>query len=235
MKKMENIIKVFDLVVEYLLGKVVVPALRGINLNIEKGDFIAIMGKSGSGKSTLLQVIGGLQRPTKGRVFINDIDLTKLNENELAIFRRKNIGFVFQSYNLIPTLTALENVELPMIFFNKDLKQRREKALSLLEKFKLENRINHKPSELSGGEQQRVAIARSLANDPEIILADEPTGNLDSKTGESIMEEFVNINKNFNKTVILVTHAREVAEYANKIIHIRDGNIESIEELRRIS
>jgi putative ABC transport system ATP-binding protein len=230
---MEDLIKVYDLVVDYLLGKVVVPALRGINLNIKRGDFISIMGKSGSGKSTLLQVIGGLQRPTKGKVFIGDIDITKLNENSLAIFRRKNIGFVFQSYNLIPTLTAIENVELPMIFFNKNLKERRERAIFLLTKFKLEERINHKPSELSGGEQQKVAIARSLANDPEIILADEPTGNLDSKTGESIMGEFLNINKNFNKTVIVVTHAREVAEYANKIIHIKDGNIESIEELRR--
>jgi putative ABC transport system ATP-binding protein len=230
---MEDLIKVYDLVVDYLLGKVVVPALRGINLNIKRGDFISIMGKSGSGKSTLLQVIGGLQRPTKGKVFIGDIDITKLNENSLAIFRRKNIGFVFQSYNLIPTLTAIENVELPMIFFNKNLKERRERAIFLLTKFKLEERINHKPSELSGGEQQRVAIARSLANDPEIILADEPTGNLDSKTGENIMGEFLNINKNFNKTVIVVTHAREVAEYANKIIHIKDGNIESIEELRR--
>lgn len=230
---METIIETQNLIVEYYLGKVVVPALRGINLKIEKGDFIAIMGKSGSGKSTLLHVLGGLQRPTKGFVYIDETNLTKLNENDLAIFRRKNIGFVFQSYNLIPTLTALENVELPMIFFNKKLKERRDKAISILKKFNLEDRLNHKPAELSGGEQQRVAIARSLANDPEIILADEPTGNLDSKTGESIMEEFVNINKNFKKTVIIVTHAREVAEYANKIIHIKDGLIESIEELRR--
>lgn len=230
---METIIETQNLIVEYYLGKVVVPALRGINLKIEKGDFIAIMGKSGSGKSTLLHVLGGLQRPTKGFVYIDETNLTKLNENDLAIFRRKNIGFVFQSYNLIPTLTALENVELPMIFFNKKLKERRDKAISILKKFNLEDRLNHKPAELSGGEQQRVAIARSLANDPEIILADEPTGNLDSKTGESIMEEFVNINKNFKKTVIIVTHAREVAEYANKIIHIKDGLLESIEELRR--
>lgn len=230
---METIIETQNLIVEYYLGKVIVPALRGINLKVDKGDFIAIMGKSGSGKSTLLHVLGGLQKPTKGVVFIDETNLTKLNENDLAIFRRKNIGFVFQSYNLIPTLTALENVELPMIFFNKKLKDRREKAISLLKKFNLEDRLNHKPTELSGGEQQRVAIARSLANDPEIILADEPTGNLDSKTGESIMEEFVNINKNFKKTVIIVTHAREVAEFANKIIHIKDGLIESIEELRR--
>lgn len=230
---METIIETQNLIVEYYLGKVIVPALKGINLKVDKGDFIAIMGKSGSGKSTLLHVLGGLQKPTKGVVFIDETNLTKLNENDLAIFRRKNIGFVFQSYNLIPTLTALENVELPMIFFNKKLKDRREKAISLLKKFNLEDRLNHKPTELSGGEQQRVAIARSLANDPEIILADEPTGNLDSKTGESIMEEFVNINKNFKKTVIIVTHAREVAEFANKIIHIKDGLIESIEELRR--
>ncbi|MCX8095758.1 MAG: ABC transporter ATP-binding protein [Caldisericia bacterium] len=230
---MDTIIETQNLIVNYYLEKVIVPALRGVNLKIDKGDFVAIMGKSGSGKSTLLHVLGGLQRPTKGTVFINGVNLTKLNENELAIFRRKYIGFVFQSYNLIPTLNALENVELPMIFFNKNIKERREKAISILTKFKLEDRLKHKPSELSGGEQQRVAIARSLANDPEIILADEPTGNLDSKTGESIMEEFVNINKNFKKTVLIVTHAREVAEYANKIIHIKDGLIETIEELRR--
>jgi len=230
---MEKIIEVKDVVVEYLLGKVVVSALRGINLEIKKGDFIAIMGKSGSGKSTLLQVIGGLQRPTKGKVFINGVDLSKLNENELAIFRRKNIGFVFQAYNLIPTLTAIENIELPMIFFNIQQKVRQEKAKNILYKMGLSDRLHHKPSELSGGEQQRVGIARSLANDPEIILADEPTGNLDSKSGESIMEEFVEVNESFGKTVVIVTHAREVAEYANKIIHIKDGNIESIEELRR--
>lgn len=230
---MEKIIEVKDVVVEYLLGKVVVSALRGINLEIKKGDFIAIMGKSGSGKSTLLQVIGGLQRPTKGKVFINGVDLSKLNENELAIFRRKNIGFVFQAYNLIPSLTAIENIELPMIFFNIQQKVRQEKAKNILYKMGLSDRLHHKPSELSGGEQQRVGIARSLANDPEIILADEPTGNLDSKSGESIMEEFVEVNESFGKTVVIVTHAREVAEYANKIIHIKDGNIESIEELRR--
>jgi len=230
---MEKIIEVKDVVVEYLLGKVVISALRGINLEIKKGDFIAIMGKSGSGKSTLLQVIGGLQRPTKGKVFINGVDLSKLNENELAIFRRKNIGFVFQAYNLIPTLTAIENIELPMIFFNIQQKVRQEKAKNILYKMGLSDRLHHKPSELSGGEQQRVGIARSLANDPEIILADEPTGNLDSKSGESIMEEFVEVNESFGKTVVIVTHAREVAEYANKIIHIKDGNIESIEELRR--
>jgi putative ABC transport system ATP-binding protein len=230
---MEKIIEVKDVVVEYLLGKVVVSALRGINLEIKKGDFIAIMGKSGSGKSTLLQVIGGLQRPTKGKVFINGVDLSKLNENELAIFRRKNIGFVFQAYNLIPTLTAIENIELPMIFFNIQQKVRQEKAKNILYKMGLSDRLHHKPSELSGGEQQRVGIARSLANDPEIILADEPTGNLDSKSGESIMEEFVEVNESFGKTVVVVTHAREVAGYANKIIHIKDGKIESIEELRR--
>lgn len=230
---MEKIIEVKNVVVEYLLGKVVVKALRGINLEIEKGDFIAIMGKSGSGKSTLLQVIGGLQRSTKGKVFINGTDLSKLDENELAIFRRKNIGFVFQAYNLIPTLTAIENVELPMVFFNVQQKLRQEKSTQLLYKMGLSDRLHHKPNELSGGEQQRVGIARSLANDPEIILADEPTGNLDSKSGESIMEEFIEVNKNFGKTVVIVTHAREVALYANKIIHIKDGLIESIEEVRR--
>lgn len=230
---MEKIIEVKGVFVEYILGKVVVPALRGIDLEIEKGDFVAIMGRSGSGKSTLMNIIGGLQRPTKGKVFINSYDLSKFNENEMAIFRRKNIGFVFQAYNLIPTLTALENVELPMIFFNIPKKEREERARNILYRFGLSDRLNHKPSELSGGEQQRVGIARSLANEPEIILADEPTGNLDSKSGESIMEEFVKVNRSLGKTVIVVTHAREVALYANKIIHLKDGQIDSIEDIRR--
>ncbi|MGC8943209.1 MAG: ABC transporter ATP-binding protein [Caldisericia bacterium] len=230
---MEKIIEVKGVVVEYILGKVVVPALRGIDLEIEKGDFVAIMGRSGSGKSTLMNIIGGLQRPTKGKVFINSYDLSKFNENEMAIFRRKNIGFVFQAYNLIPNLTALENVELPMIFFNIPKKEREERARNILYRFNLSDRLNHKPSELSGGEQQRVGIARSLANEPEIILADEPTGNLDSKSGESIMEEFVKVNRSLGKTVIVVTHAREVALYANKIIHLKDGQINSVEDIRR--
>lgn len=222
-----------NLVEEYLLGKVTVTALRGIDLNISKGEFAVIMGPSGSGKSTLLNLLGGLQKPTRGEVIINGVNLSRLNENQLAIFRRKNVGFVFQAYNLIPTLTAIENVELPMIFYNIPSEKRKERAKELLTTFGLGERLHHKPSELSGGEQQRVSIARALANNPEIILADEPTGNLDTKTGSKIMEEIVKINREFGKTIVMVTHDPEIANYGDRIIHIRDGRIENVEILRR--
>jgi len=229
----EYVIITENLVEEYLLGKVVVPALRGVNLKIKRGEFAVIMGPSGSGKSTLLNLIGGLQKPTGGRVLINGIDLSTLNENQLAIFRRKNVGFVFQAYNLIPTLTAIENVELPMIFYNIPPNERKRRAEKLLHSLGLGDRLHHRPSELSGGEQQRVSIARALANNPEIILADEPTGNLDTKTGRRIMEEIVKVNRDFGKTIVMVTHDPEVAHFGDRIIHIRDGKIENIEILRR--
>ncbi|HDJ99839.1 MAG TPA: ABC transporter ATP-binding protein [Firmicutes bacterium] len=211
----------------------VVPALRGVNLKIKRGEFAVIMGPSGSGKSTLLNLLGGLQKPTGGRVLINGVDLSTLNENQLAIFRRKNVGFVFQAYNLIPTLTAIENVELPMIFYNIPPNERKRRAEKLLHSLGLGDRLHHRPSELSGGEQQRVSIARALANNPEIILADEPTGNLDTKTGRRIMEEIVKVNRDFGKTIVMVTHDPEVAHFGDRIIHIRDGKIENIEILRR--
>jgi len=229
----EYVIITENLTEEYLLGKVVVPALRGVNLKIKRGEFAVIMGPSGSGKSTLLNLIGGLQKPTGGRVLINGIDLSTLNENQLAIFRRKNVGFVFQAYNLIPTLTAIENVELPMIFYNIPPNERKRRAEKLLHSLGLGDRLHHRPSELSGGEQQRVSIARALANNPEIILADEPTGNLDTKTGRRIMEEIVKVNRDFGKTIVMVTHDPEVAHFGDRIIHIRDGKIENIEILRR--
>ena len=229
----EYVIITENLVEEYLLGKVVVPALRGVNLKIKRGEFAVIMGPSGSGKSTLLNLIGGLQKPTGGRVLINGVDLSTLNENQLAIFRRKNVGFVFQAYNLIPTLTAIENVELPMIFYNIPPNERKRRAEKLLHSLGLGDRLHHRPSELSGGEQQRVSIARALANNPEIILADEPTGNLDTKTGRRIMEEIVKVNRDFGKTIVMVTHDPEVAHFGDRIIHIRDGKIENIEILRR--
>ncbi len=229
----EYVIITENLVEEYLLGKVVVPALRGVNLKIKRGEFAVIMGPSGSGKSTLLNLLGGLQKPTGGRVLINGVDLSTLNENQLAIFRRKNVGFVFQAYNLIPTLTAIENVELPMIFYNIPPNERKRRAEKLLHSLGLGDRLHHRPSELSGGEQQRVSIARALANNPEIILADEPTGNLDTKTGRRIMDEIVKVNRDFGKTIVMVTHDPEVAHFGDRIIHIRDGKIENIEILRR--
>ncbi|HDL50534.1 MAG TPA: ABC transporter ATP-binding protein [Firmicutes bacterium] len=229
----EYVISTENLTEEYLLGKVVVPALRGVDLKIKRGEFAVIMGPSGSGKSTLLNLLGGLQKPTGGKVFINGVDLSTLNENQLAIFRRKNVGFVFQAYNLIPTLTAIENVELPMIFYNIPTNERKKRAEALLASLGLGDRLHHRPSELSGGEQQRVSIARALANNPEIILADEPTGNLDTKTGGKIMEEMVKVNREFGKTIVMVTHDPEVAHFGDRIIHIRDGKIENIENLRR--
>jgi len=229
----EYVISTENLTEEYLLGKVVVPALRGVDLKIKRGEFAVIMGPSGSGKSTLLNLLGGLQKPTGGKVFINGVDLSTLNENQLAIFRRKNVGFVFQAYNLIPTLTAIENVELPMIFYNISPNERKKRAEALLTSLGLGDRLHHRPSELSGGEQQRVSIARALANNPEIILADEPTGNLDTKTGGKIMEEMVKVNREFGKTIVMVTHDPEVAHFGDRIIHIRDGKIENIEILRR--
>jgi len=229
----EYVISTENLTEEYLLGKVVVPALRGVDLKIKRGEFAVIMGPSGSGKSTLLNLLGGLQKPTGGKVFINGVDLSTLNENQLAIFRRKNVGFVFQAYNLIPTLTAIENVELPMIFYNIPTNERKKRAEALLASLGLGDRLHHRPSELSGGEQQRVSIARALANNPEIILADEPTGNLDTKTGGKIMEEMVKVNREFGKTIVMVTHDPEVAHFGDRIIHIRDGKIENIEILRR--
>jgi len=229
----EYVISTENLTEEYLLGKVVVPALRGVDLKIKRGEFAVIMGPSGSGKSTLLNLLGGLQKPTGGKVFINGVDLSTLNENQLAIFRRKNVGFVFQAYNLIPTLTAIENVELPMIFYNIPTNERKKRAEALLASLGLGDRLHHRPSELSGGEQQRVSIARALANNPEIILADEPTGNLDTKTGGKIMEEMVKVNREFGKTIVMVTHDPEVAHFGDRIIHIRDGKIENKENLRR--
>ena len=229
----EYVIITENLTEEYLLGKVVVPALRGVNLKIKRGEFAVIMGPSGSGKSTLLNLLGGLQKPTGGRVLINGVDLSTLNENQLAIFRRKNVGFVFQAYNLIPTLTAIENVELPMIFYNIPPNERKRRAEKLLHSLGLGDRLHHRPNELSGGEQQRVSIARALANNPEIILADEPTGNLDTKTGRRIMDEIVKVNRDFGKTIVMVTHDPEVAHFGDRIIHIRDGKIENIEILRR--
>lgn len=222
---METIIRLENVWKVYYLGKVEVLALRGINLEIKKGTFLSIIGPSGSGKSTLLNILGCLDFPTKGRVFLEEKDIQILNEDELARIRGKKIGFVFQQFNLIPNLSAIENVILPMIFQGVKEKERVEKAKKLLTLVELKERMNHKPSELSGGEQQRVAIARAIANDPEVIIADEPTGNLDSKSGELIMKIFKRLFEEEKRTIVVVTHDPEIASFSREILRIRDGQI----------
>jgi putative ABC transport system ATP-binding protein len=208
----------------YPMGEVSVPALRGINLTIHPGEFVAIMGPSGSGKSTLMHLLGCLDLPSDGVVQLDGKDITTLDEDTLAQIRGKKVGFVFQTFNLIPTLTAQENVELPLFFQGVPREKRRARAAELLRKVGLDGRLHHKPAQLSGGERQRVAIARALANDPEIILADEPTGNLDSESGKAILELLAQLHRE-GKTIILVTHNPEAAAYAQRIVRIRDGRL----------
>ncbi len=219
--KLENVWKI------YPLGKTQVEALKGINLEIMPGEFLCFMGPSGSGKSTLLNLIGCLDFPTKGKIFLKGKDISQLSENELALLRGKTIGFVFQEFNLFPNFTALENVSLPMIFQGVPKKERIKRARELLEAVQLKDKISRKILELSGGERQRVAIARALANDPEILIADEPTGNLDSLTGKKIMEILTQFHQRERKTIVLVTHDPQIAGYAQKIIYIRDGKLKT--------
>ncbi len=209
----------------YRLGEVDVEAARGVNMSIKKGEFVAIMGPSGSGKSTIMHLIGCLDKPTKGSIYLSNEDVSNFNENKLAKIRGKNIGFVFQTFNLIQSLNALENVALPLMLQGVNAYEREKKAKELLELVGLGKRLKNKPSQLSGGERQRVAIARALVNDPEIILADEPTGNLDSKTGHDILEIFKNLHKTKKKTIILVTHDDNVGKNAQRIIRFMDGRI----------
>ncbi len=215
--KLENVWKV------YRMGDVEVNALQGLSLDVKDGEFLAIMGPSGSGKSTAVNMIGCLDVPTKGRILLDGHDISKLSESELAQIRGKKIGFIFQQFNLIPTLTALENVALPIVFQSVDRETRLSKSTELLKIVELGDRMHHKPAELSGGQQQRVAIARSLANDPEVILADEPTGNLDSSTGETVMKFLQNLNRKEGKTIIMVTHDNNVARHADRIELLKDG------------
>lgn len=208
----------------YMLGKVLVEALRGVNLKVESGDFLAILGPSGSGKSTLLNMIGALDKPTAGKLFIEDVDVSTLNDNQLADLRR-SIGFVFQFFNLIPRFTARENVELAMTITDMGKGERRKHAENLLETVGLKERIDHKPTELSGGEQQRVAIARALANNPRFLIMDEPTGNIDSKTASEIIDLVKRLNEERGVTTILVTHDSRVAEKAKRVVQMLDGLI----------
>lgn len=221
---MEKMIRIENLNKIYKTGSVEVHALKDVNIEVNHGEFIAIMGHSGSGKSTLMNIIGCLDRPSSGKYFLDGIEIDKQSPDELSLIRNKKIGFVFQAFNLIPRTNVLINVELPMIYAKVKSKQRSERALELLEKVGLKDRINHMPNELSGGQMQRAAIARALANNPPIILADEPTGNLDTNSSEEIMKIFKDLNRE-GTSIIVVTHEPEVAKYADRIIVFKDGCI----------
>jgi len=222
---MSTAIETKELVKEYKQGDSVLKVLKSIDLKIEKGEFMAIMGPSGSGKSTLLNMIGALDRPTSGKIMINGTDLSTLNDNELAVLRNKEIGFIFQQFNLIHRMSALGNVEVPLSISGIPIAKRRKRAEELLELVGLKNRMTHRPNQLSGGEQQRVAIARALANDPNIFLCDEVTGNLDSKTGQEIIAFLRSLNEDHGRTFVLVTHDPNVAQSTERLLMIRDGVI----------
>jgi putative ABC transport system ATP-binding protein len=224
-----KIIELYDLRKTYTIGETQVEALRGVTYSIERGDFVAIMGPSGSGKSTLMNILGCLDKPTSGRYLLEGEEVSTFDKNRLAVVRNQRIGFVFQSFNLLARTTALENTELPLLYTNASHKERTTRALAALEGVGLGNRAHHKTNQLSGGEQQRVAIARSLLNNPSLILADEPTGNLDSKTSCEVMRIFKRLNTEQHITMIMVTHEADIAAWANKRIHLKDGVIVQVE------
>jgi putative ABC transport system ATP-binding protein len=220
-----GLITTHDLWKTYVMGDEEIHALRGLSINIDKGEYCAIMGPSGSGKSTLMNLIGCLDTPTKGSYLLNGKEVAEMNDDDLARIRNEEIGFVFQTFNLLPRATALHNVELPLVYAGVSGKERQMRAMQALEKVELTSRSTHRPNELSGGQRQRVAIARALVNNPSILLADEPTGNLDSKTGEEIMAVFSRLHAGGN-TIILVTHEADIAAHAHRVIYVRDGQVE---------
>jgi putative ABC transport system ATP-binding protein len=220
-----GLITTHDLWKTYVMGEEEIHALRGLSINIERGEYVAIMGPSGSGKSTLMNLIGCLDTPTKGSYQLNGKEVASMTDDDLARIRNEEIGFVFQTFNLLPRATALHNVELPLVYAGVSSKDRQTRAMQALEKVELTSRSSHRPNELSGGQRQRVAIARALVNNPSILLADEPTGNLDSKTGEEIMQVFHRLHEGGN-TIILVTHEADIAAHAHRVIYVRDGQVE---------
>ncbi len=223
---MESIIKVVNIAKTYVVGTETIHALRNVNMEIYKNEYVALMGSSGSGKSTLMNVLGCLDTPSAGEYFLNGINVAKMTDNELADIRNRQIGFVFQSFNLLPRSTALENVALPLVYAGIGKEEREERAFEALKSVGLDGRVMHRPNELSGGQRQRVAVARALVTNPAIILADEPTGNLDSKTSEEMMELFAEIHRKGN-TVILVTHEEDIARHAHRIVRLKDGGVEN--------
>ena len=229
----ESIIRIRDVKKIYQMGKEEIRAIDGISMNIYRGEICCLLGKSGSGKSTLLNLIAGLEKPTEGKIIFHNKYIERMNEEQLADFRRKYVGFVFQSYNLLPTLTALENVTLPLIFRGMGKQERTEKAMEMLRAVGLAERANHKPFEMSGGQQQRVSIARAFVHDPPVVFADEPTGNLDTKTTYEMMDLITGLAKKYHQTLIIVTHDLELAEYADRIVVLQDGKIEKIERRKR--
>ena len=231
MKEAKCIIELKNVWKIYELGEVKVPAVKDVSLRIQKGDYVVILGPSGSGKSTMMNMVGALDVPTKGQIFLDGKDIGLMSESELAQLRGKKIGFVFQQFNLIPTLTATQNVELPMMFYGVSAMERLKRARDLLTKVGLGHRLHHLPTKLSGGEQQRVAVARALSNNPEVILADEPTGNLDSKTGTQIMALLDGLN-NEGHTIIMVTHDVEMIKHARRVVELKDGQIVNEKNLK---
>ncbi len=229
----ENIIRIRNVKKIYQMGSEMIPAINGISLNIHQGEVCCLLGKSGSGKSTLLNLIAGLEKPTEGQIVFHKKHIERMNEDQLADFRRQYIGFVFQSYNLLSTLTALENVTLPLIFKGVPQKERNEYAMEMLRAVGLEERAQHKPHEMSGGQQQRVSIARAFVNKPPVVFADEPTGNLDTKTTYEMMDLITGLAKKNNQTLVIVTHDLELADYADRIVMLQDGKIEKIQKRLR--